>query len=98
MEESTATELKFCMFEPYVITGEAGTFVITSSLNPHSQIQIPNTNFPSQFGSGGIAHWDYIMFNLNLCDWVTSFGALNNNLPTPPVINAYLRSIYVALP
>jgi len=88
----------FTQFEQYLIKGEPGIFVIVSEEHPHLQIQFPNSVFPTQYSAGGLAYWNNYLIQFTLCDWVTSFGAPNNNLPTPDQINAYLLGIFVAGP
>jgi len=85
----------FALYEPFVITGEPGIFVLTDKTSSRSVIQFKNLYFPEVYTPGGLSQWMDKLVNFNLCDWATSFGAPNNNLPTPTQINAYLLSIYI---
>lgn len=88
----------FAQFDPFVVTAIPGFYILTSKVNPGNQLQFINTTLPQRFVSGGLAEWEEIIINFGLCDWITSFGAADNSLPSPSQINTYLTSIFVAGP
>lgn len=88
----------FAQFERYVITGIPGFYVLTSLINSANVLQFENHTLPTRYIPGGQAEWDEIIINFGNCDWVLSFGAPNNNLPSPGQISAYIETLFVPLP
>lgn len=93
-----APQANFLLFEPYIITGFPGYYLFTSKVDSTNQYQFSNTTLPDKYTVRGIAVWNSTTVNFSICDWVTSFGAANNNLPTPTQIDTYLQSLYHAAP
>lgn len=88
----------FTLYEAFEVLGEAGIFILQSIQNPSSRLQFDNTTLPDRYTQGGLAVWNNISINFGYCDWVGSFGAPNNNLPSDSQINAYLRTKFIAGP
>lgn len=88
----------FAQYEHYTIFGFPGVYVFQSINYPEQELQFDNTTLPQRFASGGQAEWNGIIVNFGLCDWVTSFGAPNNNLPSDQQIDIYLQTLFIPGP
>lgn len=88
----------FAQFEAFIIGAQPGIYYLQSKVNPSAQLQFNNSTLPERYIAGGLASWDGIIINFGLCDWVTSFGAPNNDLPSDSQINTYLLGIFVPGP
>lgn len=98
MASNTFPTQNFAQYEKFTIGGIPGFYTLQSQVNPANQLQFQNDTLPERFIPGGVVEWNNIIIDLGYCDWITSFGAPNNNLPTVSQINTYILSKYIPGP
>jgi hypothetical protein len=96
--QAFAPQANFLLFEPFIVKGFPGYYLLESKVIPSNQYQYPNITLPEKYSGKGLSTWQNTTVNWSNCDFVTSFGAANNNLPTPTQIDTYLQSLYLAAP
>lgn len=93
-----APQANFLIYEPFTVVGFPGYYLLQSKLESTNQYQFENYSLPDKYCGRGLSTWQGTTVNWSNCDFVTSFGAPNNNLPSPTQIDTYLISLYQPAP
>ncbi len=96
--DQTFSFRNFAVRHSFVVESEPGIYIIQDTEQVGNRHQFSNETYPERYSGTGFGIWDNIVINWGLCDFVTSFGAANNNLPTSTQLNTWIRALFIAGP
>lgn len=96
--DQTFSFRNFAVRHSFVVESEPGIYIIQDTEQVGNRHQFSNETYPERYSGTGFGIWDNIVINWGLCDFVTSFGALNNHLPTSTQLNTWIRTLFIAGP